>query len=535
MLGARIYTDDYGSPYVRRRWELESEDQWWVPADPKNLAAGIIEYLPKWPADPAWASWPAEWRAIVPEEWSGDFTRGGWASAWRNDAASQAYVAPDVQIWDLTREPSRPFYAYAEGTGLAMMRALYASLRTCGWGRWVGLRSSVTNERGRCEGKTSIDLSTLGADIRDHFRAVGGKMGAVLRALAKLVSFVPGVGTVAAAVLAGIGSLAAGEPLDAAVLDAAMNAIPGGGFAKDAAQLGASAARKLIEGGSIGDAALEGLRQVLVQNGAPEAALTAFDIGVALGTGEGLQRAGFRALNLFVPGDDFLERGLAYTQAIERARALGQPIQEVLTKTLGSELARIDNAAAQLGPVLEAIDRNPAKLAMGSRELAEEERVPEPVARAAQVIMRDGVADEELRRRLTMTSTEKLFEKFGGKAVAAEPPSLTEQLLNERLQRGIAIDDSITYAAQRAAQNAALQRSAEANRATSFVYQYQQQTGRDLVAEREIARRAAEEKTAVAVVASGAPRGSRSTTAQDVGLGITIAAAVAALYLWSRE
>lgn len=539
MLGSRIYTDEYGTPYIRRRWALEDDERspFFTVANPNDLAAGVIEYLPRWPADPSWSSWPAEWRAVVPEEWSGDMTRGGWASAYQGDAAAGAYVPLDQQVWSLSRSPATPFYAYAEGTGIVMLRALYANLRVCGWGRWVGARSSITGARGECVSRTGLDFTNLDRDIADHFRAVGGKMGMVLRALAKLVSFVPGVGTVVAAVLAGIGSLAAGEPLDAAFLDAAINAIPGGGIAKDAAQLGASTAKKLIEGGTIGEAALEGVRQVLVQNGVPAAALTAFDMGVALGTGQGLQRAGFRVLNLFVPGDDLLERGLAYTKVLERATALGQPIQDVLKRSLAGELSRIENAAAQLGPVLEAIDRNPAKLAMGSRELAEEENVPEPVARAAQAVMREGVADEELRRELTMTTTERLFEKYDARDVVAIVPGVTEQRANDRIRRAVVADDSLTYAAQKAAQDAALRQAATADYRTSFVYQYQQATGRDLAAEKEIARRAADASAPPAVTATAAPRSgsSRSTVAQDIGLGVTVAAALGALYLWARD
>ncbi len=517
-LGRRIYVDDFGSPYVRLTTpSLDDPDFAFVVGD---VTRGFTLYVPKFAPDPNYASWPAAFREIVPEEWSGDLTHGGWASAYRGD--------PNVYrpILEQVPPPSSAYVgAYDPGPGL--LRQLYANLRVCGWGRWVGAVSNVTGQRGVCESKTSLDFSTLGRDIADHFRVVGGKMGMVLRGLAKIISFVPGVGTVVAAVLAGIGSLAAGEPLDAAFLDAVVNAIPGGGIVKDAAKTGVAMAKKLIAGGNVGDAALEGARTFLAQQGVPPEALQAFDIGVALGTGEGLQSAGFKVLNLFAPGDDFLQRGLNYVRAVEKSAATGKSLQDVLKSTLGSELRAIDGAAAQLGPVIEQIDKNPNLIEAGSYALAEQLGVPEPVARAGQVIMRDGIEDAALRRELTQTATEKAFDKYGGQAVASESfaPSWYTSVLNEKIERAALEDDALKWTAQKAAQDADLRRSAIADFRTSWTYQYYLETGIDLHAP---------PPAPVAVVASSAPKTSRSTTGQDVALGVTVVAALGALYWWSR-
>ena len=262
-LGTQIYTDEFGTPYVRiRSWSFDDPNhQFWSGYKAGAPELGFLEYLPKWPADPNYPGWPAWLRAIVPEEWSGDFTRGGWASGFKEDAgllgAQMAYVDPVQATFGV------------EDTA----RSLYYVMRVCGWGRWAGGRSSKDGKRHKCEMRTGLDFGAAFEAAGDLFRYVGGRFGALLRGIAKLVSFIPGIGTVAAAVLAGIGSLAAGEPLDAAVLDAVVNAIPGGGLAKDVMKVGVAAAQKLIEGGNIGDAALAGMRTALEQQGIPVAAL----------------------------------------------------------------------------------------------------------------------------------------------------------------------------------------------------------------------------------------------------------------------
>lgn len=518
MLGLRIYHDEYGTPYVRRAAVAIEEPDFlqWIPA----VGGGLMKYLPTWGPDPTYPSWPAKMRAIVPEEWSGDLTHGGPGSDARG--AANGYLAPTALVWNWGDTGPG-----AGAPGELQMLGFLRDLQWCGWGRWVGKKSATTGVRGTCETKVGIDFSNLGRDISDHFKAVGGQIGAVLRALAKIISFVPGVGTVVAAVFAGLGSLAAGEPIDAAILDSVVNAIPGGGIAKDAAKTGVAMAKKLIAGGSIGEAALEGTRAFMQQQGLPPEALQAFDIGVALGTGEGLQQAGFRVLNLFAPGDDFVQRGLNYVRAVEKSATSGKSLQQVLTQTLGRELQAIEGAAAQLGPVIERIDADPSLLEAGSFSLAEQLGVPEPVARAGQVIMRDGIEDEALRKTLTQTGTEKAIDKYGAQVVASESfaPTWYTSVLNDKIAKASLEDDALKWAAQKAAQDADLRTAATADFRNSWAYQYYVQTGVDVYAPKP---------EAVAVVASAAPKTTKSTAGQDVALAATVVAALGALYWWSR-
>lgn len=524
-LGSRIYHDDFGTPYVRRAvfdWsDPDFQLGWAQPYDVAEPAQGYVVFLPRWPADPNYALWPDWLRSIVPLEWSGDFTRGGWASGFREDGgelgASGKYVPP------LTLTAGEAQQA----------RTMYALLRMCGWGRWSGQRSSTTGERSPCRIDTRIDLSTLADDIADHFRAVGGKVGLVFKAIAKIVSFIPGIGTLAAAVLAGVGSLAAGEDIGEALIDAAANAVPGGGIAQDAVRAGAAFARELAEGGDFGTAALAAARKGLEAQGVPTEALAAFDVGVALGTGQGLQEAGFKALNLFVRGNDTLERGLSYAKEMTKAAQSDRPIEQVLASSLGDEVQRVAGADAsrQLSPVVSKLVADRSLLRAGSDALAQAMGVAEPIARAAQAVMRTGVRDFELERFLTMTPTQRAIEKYGAQAVASKDfaPSWTETKANQYLLRKAIEDDSLKWTAQKKAQDAAFVQRATIDPRTSFRAQYEQIYGRPITPP-------APEPPPVAVVAAPAPPPSpRHSVAGDVALGALVAAAGVALVWFARS
>lgn len=526
MLGYRIYTDDFGSPFIRAAGVPITDPNFleWVQAPD----GGVMRYVPKFPADPAWSSWPIEARAIVPEEWSGDLMRGGPGSNARG--AKDVRLSLTDLVWNWGDK------GYAVNPGESQLRAFLRDLQWCGWGRWVGVPSSKDGRVYPCITKTSVGLDAFAAAVADHFRAVGGQIGAVLRLLAKALSFVPGVGTVLAAVFAGLGSLAAGEPIDAAILDSVANAVPGGGIAKDALKSGVAAARKLIEGGSLGEAALAASRSAIVSYGVPPEALAAFDIGVALGTGKGLQEAGFRAFALFAPGNDLIERGIAYTKAIAKSVASAIPIEQVLQKTLGDELSKVD--ASGLGDAIAAIVEQPTRLAMGSYELAEKLGVPEAVARAAQAVMSDGSENYELRDQLLAIADKATMDRIRRSATELTDTFRAEQAARDAAQlQSTALVNSYAaqaFRAEKDAREAALLQSSLANDASrNYAYQYQLQTGVDVTAAKEIARRQAEE--AALTTTAPAPRESRSTTGQDVALGLTVGAAVAALYLWAKS
>ena len=527
-LGTKVYTDEYGSPYIRRRtWDWADPDHlYYLGYQAGAPQMGYMVYVPKWEPDPTYDSWPVELRACIPRDWSGDFTKGGWTSALRGQRTGN----PAFPGWEEYQDPR------LVGGGVAAIQcgALYTSLRFCGWGKWVGMPSSTTGVRGKCEMRTGLDFGAAFEAGADMFKAVGKQFGAALKAIAKLVSFIPGVGTIVAAVFAGIGALAAGENISEALLDAAVNAVPGGGLAKDAMKIGINTAKTLIAGGNIGEAALAAARGVLEAQGVPANVLVAFDVGVAAGTGKGLQEAGFKALALFAPGNDLIERGLNYTKAIQRATTVGRPVEAILEETLGTEVQRVANASALLGPALKRIDEDQSLLGIGSGELAERLGIDEPVARAAQAVMRTGEADEALLRRLFMTPTERAFEKYDARAVASEDfaPKWATEYLNRQIARSALEDDGLKWKAQYEQQQAALARSAVIDRSLTFKAQYLEIYGVDLSPPKASPPPVLPPLVKPAITASISPP-SRSSLGQDVALGATVAAALGALYWWA--
>lgn len=109
-----------------------------------------------------------------------------------------------------------------------------------------------------------------------------------------VMTFVPGIGTgVAAAVGAGV-ALAEGKSIDQAVIAGVRGALPGGQLAA----AGFDAATKVARGENVGKAALESARNLVP----PGPAQKAFDVGVAVATGEKIQTALARGLAELAPG-----------------------------------------------------------------------------------------------------------------------------------------------------------------------------------------------------------------------------------------
>lgn len=535
--------DEYGSPYERLPKGFPqcgpgTSAAWNQPGLPqcsKNYAGWDQIYKPTHPPAPDYAQWPERLREHIPYAWSGDaIYRPARPDLTPEEAKNPANLVRSPYIFELE-------WNYQNADFLKFYVGHFIStLSDNGWGRYYRIRSNVTGEPGQPYIWGSKMTITTTFDV-------GGFFSTILRAIAKVVSFIPGVGTVAAAALAGIGALAAGENIGAALLDAAANAVPGGGLAKDALKTGVAVAKKLVEGGNFGEAALAGVKEVLKGQGVPVEVLQAFDVGVALGTGAGLQEVGFKAFALLSQGDDMLQRGLNYTAAVNKAVAKGIPVVDVLVDSLGTSLSRVPAPTETLAWAVDQIKADKSLLNWGSDELAAQLGIDEPAARGAQAIMRDGTEDVGMRERILETTTQKLFAKYGAQFVASKDAavSLRDELRDRGLARSVVEDDSLKFAAQKAIQDAELVRAATQNYQTSFAYQYQQATGIDLTAQREIERRAeeerraiaasaAEQRAAIAVTGSGAPRTSKSTIGQDIVLGLTVAGALGALYWWAR-
>lgn len=522
--------DEYGTPYIRLpggypQCKPGQSVTPWTMTQPcsKNYAGWDMLYRPRFPPRADYDAWPERLREWIPREWSGDATtkpiRNGLTVAETDDPANLVRNQYIFELeWNYQNRDFLAFYA----------THFLHTLADNGWGRYWHVLSDVTGE----EGSPFVWGSTL--TIKTTFD-VGAFFAGILRAIAKVVSFIPGIGTVAASILAGVGALAAGENIGAALLDAAANAVPGGGIAKDALKTGVEMAKTLIEGGSLGEAVLAGARKALETQGVPVEVLTAFDIGAALGTGKGLQEAGFKALGVFVPGGDALQKGLNYTKAIARATADAVPVFDVLVNSLANEVAKVPVAGLELAPVIDMLKAQPYLMAFTSDAIAEAAGVPEVIARAAQAILRDGKEDEALRRRLLMTADERGFEKYGSQWASVDfAPSFRDELEARRLLRSAIEDDRLSFKSQYAAQQAALMRAATINPGTTFKAQYEAIYGPTTPPPVHVAR---EPVKAPLVQQAPAPvvAAPRHSLAGDLALGGLIAAAGVALVLFVRR
>lgn len=288
----------------------------------------------------------------------------------------------------------------------------------------------------------------------------------------------------------------------------------------------------ISQGGNAGDAALAAARGYLATAGGPVAA-AAFDGGIAIARGKALQDAGFDALKAFAAGNDLSERAVEFADKMARAARRGEPIERVLVRELAEDVDRYGAAfvrggpgdgakafvAAQLGPLLahwpdfRAI---PGFDTWGSYAAAAALGVAEPIARAAQAIMRDlargGEPDQALADHLMKTGVANAIEKFGAAVVAARSTNLTyaetkAQMHSDLLMTAVRIaPKDLSYAAAKAAiappPAPAPEPLAEA---PSFVE------------------------------APSSPAAPRTGTAGDVALGGTIAAALIALAWWGTS
>lgn len=110
---------------------------------------------------------------------------------------------------------------------------------------------------------------------------------------ATVVSLVPGIGSGAAAAIGMGAALAEGRSITEAVKAGVRGAIPGGPLV----QAGFDAAMKVASGENVGQVALETARSQL-----PATAQKAFDIGLAVATGEKIQTALAKGLASLAPG-----------------------------------------------------------------------------------------------------------------------------------------------------------------------------------------------------------------------------------------
>ncbi len=132
-----------------------------------------------------------------------------------------------------------------------------------------------------------------------------------------VIAVVPGVGTGVSAAISAGAAIAEGKPIDEIVKDAVRGAIPGGAIAA----AGFDAALKVAAGGNVLESTLSVAREALPS----DAAKKAFDIGLAVATGENVQKTFTNALVSSIGGgvaQDVMKAGL-YSMLANQPLAAG--------------------------------------------------------------------------------------------------------------------------------------------------------------------------------------------------------------------
>ncbi len=395
--------------------------------------------------------------------------------------------------------------------------------------------------------------STSLEELRGGFESSGP---AFLRFAATVASVVPGIGSGVAAVLGAAASLAEGQSLSDALVAGALSALPGGAVWAVAGET----ARGVIAGDRVDRAALAGVRAGILAEGGPAAA-AAFDGLMAIAQGKSLQDAGFAGLKALAKGNTLAERAASYSEAIARAAEQGRAVSDVLVSELASDVARSAGAGAStlLSSAMDRIASDPSLLAAGSAALAGALSIPEPIARAAQAVMRAGDVDEGLRAALLPPVALGRIEPAAvrarndalaarGYAIAMARPAVMVRRNSKTSadwRRGFDVGTIVSQgnAASGPGQDAVLASLTTVAAKSGFLSSRAQQylftaAAPALAAAAAAAASTAEVSAAALAAESDEPRtlaastASKTSPAGDLALGATIAAAVVALVWW---
>lgn len=190
-----------------------------------------------------------------------------------------------------------------------------------------------------------VDTGTAAARgeniVKAAQKAAQAGIGDVRKSLqfaAMVAPFIPGIGTGVAAALGAANALASGQPITAALIEAARSALPGGAIA----QVGFDTAMNLAKGKNVGEALLASARSRLP--GGP-AAQAAFDAAVALARGKRLQDAAFAAAGRILPPSPYAADALSFVRKVTS----GQNIQRAALSTVGNHI--LNRIERQTGPI----------------------------------------------------------------------------------------------------------------------------------------------------------------------------------------
>lgn len=402
------------NPAIVERPPNQVDGSRWQPCSTNRLGLPWL-YLPRFPPAENYDSWPERLRRWVPKDWSGDATlkpvRPGLTVEESRDPAN---VVRNPYIFELE-------WNYQHEDFLRIYCSNFMTeLSENGWGRYHMLRSAETGIQATPQHfgfSFTFTTRTVFDEVWELTSAIGKAIAQAVKSVAPVLSFIPGLGTALSMALTCAASLALGEDLSEIVKSTLAAALPGGQIARAAFETAAGVVEALVDGKPLDEALLAGLREAAIGaarlaggDTAAEFAAAAFDAGVAIAGGQGLQALGFAALYRLVPGGSIAERGVRFAEAASRAAQNGTDVGELLLRELKRDLQPIGNVlSSQLGKAVDSVVESarieklsPASLlSLSPEDLAKRLGVPEAVARAAQAVvglLEDGtpVVDEAL-------------------------------------------------------------------------------------------------------------------------------------------
>lgn len=220
--------------------------------------------------------------------------------------------------------------------------------------------------------------------------AAAEAIGTIIQAAAPFIGMIPGIGMgVSMAITAGAG-LAAGDRIDKAAIDTISVAVPKTAKKSfdNAVAIGYAAAR----GQRVDEMLVDAGRREAERTGGPQAA-AAFDAGIAIGSGQGLQDAGFLVLGTWVKGADTpvaraLQFGLDVKAAAERGMTVGDFLLDQAKKEFLSRIP-VAHQALMLKEAIEFFLAHPEQvLNPQMADLANRLSIPIEAIRAAIICIR---------------------------------------------------------------------------------------------------------------------------------------------------
>lgn len=238
-------------------------------------------------------------------------------------------------------------------------------------GKTVGQLRELADKRGGFK-KSRSDLEALWEDV-------GKPVMKAVKAVAPFIAIIPGIGTGVAIALSAASSVALGDRITDAALNAATAAVPGGVTAQAAFKAAGSTGLALARGEKIDTAALASVRDALPSDQAKQA----YDMGIALSKAKGLQDQGYQnvAAIIDVPED---AKVTAFRALQAQARALGISTEALLHREVKVAYAKMGAShKAAVFDLKSALETRDDKVTLTIDEVATAANCPRDVARAA--------------------------------------------------------------------------------------------------------------------------------------------------------